>query len=613
MKDDPSRDLKRQAKRIIAGKLKSLLPDGCKKILFIFPHNVPEEDFLIETALARQYPVYPPRGYAVLNADIKRRGYVTDILDLNLALQVEAENKKRDFCYAIWKEWLKEKVMRFGPDLVALSCMFTIYHRNIKRYSEFLKQNFPDLPVVAGGVHTTAAVQLVLRDCPDLDFVGLYEGDSSFGEALDYVNGLADEENLTQLAAMVDGEFVEVTERAPKNERSLNLLPDYQALPVGEYSMHTWIGSYDWLHPAGTRAATALANIGCRAQCTFCSVRSFNGKGVASRSVTAVVEELLMLKERYGITHIMWLDDDLLNGDPVDLFNEMVRRNVRMTWDASNGIIASAMTEEIAAAAFESGCIGISMGIESGNSEILRRVRKPSGIRHFIRCSEILGKYPSIFVRGLLMCGFPGEKVSQLLETKELGQKISLDWSSIQPLNLIPGVEVTKNALESGIINEKELIDGTERPFLGSIGKQIRREVAEKIRALPFENPFEWHPERVPTREEIKDVWFALDFEVNYRRIEKEERILKLGMLKKMFAKMCDRAHRGNALGNLYFAIIERKLGNAEEARRRLALAKQFSEPPGLGKAGSDYWHKRFKAFGLYELLAREEILVRRI
>lgn len=595
---------RKNAKSRIGKRMKTLFPRGCKRVLFVFPHNVPEEDFNFETALARRYPVYPPRGFAVLNADLKRRGYITDILDLNFELQVEAEGKKQDFAYGVWKKWLRERVEKFRPDLVALSCMFTIYHRNIKRYSEFLKQEWPEIPVIAGGVHTTSAVRLVLKDCPGIDLIGLYEGDSSFGDMLEYINGLAVEEKLTQIAVIIDGEFVAVTERAEKTAMSLNLLPDYNDLPVGEYSKHTWIGTFDWLHPQRTRAATALANIGCRAQCTFCSVRSFNGRGVSSRSITSVVDELFMLRDRYGITHFMWLDDDLLNGDPIGLFNEMVQRRVGMTWDASNGVIASAMTEEIAAAAYESGCIGISIGIESGNPEILKSVKKPSGVRHFIKCADILKKYPHIFVRGLLMCGFPGETVRQLLDTKELGQRICLDWSSIQPLNLIPGVEITNHALEAGEISEKELIDGTERPFLGSTGGQVRREAAEKVQALPFENPFAWNPDRIPTRTEIKDVWFALDYEVNYRRLEREDNPLKLAMLKKMFAKICDRSHQGNALGNLYFGIIERKLGNREEAGRRLGLAREYF-------LSSDYWRKRFRALKLDDLLIQEEELVK--
>ena len=49
----------------------------------------------------------------------------------------------------------------------------------------------------------------------------------------------------------------------------------------------------------------------------------------------------------------MWLDDDLLynTGRTIELFNEMVKQNVEITWDASNGVIAASVTDEIMSAA----------------------------------------------------------------------------------------------------------------------------------------------------------------------------------------------------------------------------------------------------------------------
>ena len=58
------------------------------------------------------------------------------------------------------------------------------------------------------------------------------------------------------------------------------------------------------------KISTILSNRGCRAQCTFCSVRNFNGVGVRRRTIDSVIEELKILKFEHGIDHIMWLDDD---------------------------------------------------------------------------------------------------------------------------------------------------------------------------------------------------------------------------------------------------------------------------------------------------------------
>lgn len=598
-----------EARVPIAVKLRELFPHGCRRVLFIEPPNVPKEDFLTQSALDKQYPVYPPEGLAILAADLRTRGYETELLDLNFMLQCEAEERRDAFEYDIWQKWLGERITAFRPDCIVLTCMFTIYHRNMKRIAEFSKEHWPGLPVIAGGVHTSSAVirdketrritrSLVLEDCPHIDIIGLYEGNESFGDMLDVVNARLSENKLTQLMMDIDGELAVLEERAPKTRRGMDLIPDYRELPVGDYSNHGRIGVFNWLWPPGTRAATVLTNIGCRAKCGFCSVSTFNGKGVFSRSIDSVADELQMLKEWYGITWVMLLDDDPTHTEErfIALCNEIVRRRLNMFWDTSNGLIASTMTPEIAAAAYEAGCRGMSIGIESGNPEILKSIPKPSGVRHFYQCAEILQKYPEISTKGLLMCGFPGETIGQIRDTVKLAVECEYDRYTTQPLNLIPGVHMTQKALDDGIIDEKSLIDGTERPHVGSTGGEVKRMREEKAKAQPFVNLLlESDPRYVPTREEIKDMHCVKDYLENFPRLFYVDDPVKLEMYEKLFLWQT-RSYRGHAIWTLFFAVILYKLGRTEEAKEKVVLARRFVEQ-------SEYWQKRFAALGLYEIL----------
>ena len=70
-----------------------------------------------------------------------------------------------------------------------------------------------------------------------------------------------------------------------------------------------------------------------------------------------------------------------------------------MTWDCTNGVIAASCTDEVVAAAAESGCIGLNIGMESGNPEILKKIKKPGKVRNFLRAADILRKYPQINAR----------------------------------------------------------------------------------------------------------------------------------------------------------------------------------------------------------------------
>jgi len=145
---------------------------------------------------------------------------------------------------------------------------------------------------------------------------------------------------------------------------NVNIKPEYGDLDIKLYSNFGEIGAYRFWWKKNTVASTILSNRGCRARCSFCSVRSFNGKGVRGRSLKSVVDELQFLKEYHGVNHVMWLDDDLLfdRERTIGMFNEIVKRNLNITWDASNGIIASALKDEVLDAAATSGCIGMHFG-----------------------------------------------------------------------------------------------------------------------------------------------------------------------------------------------------------------------------------------------------------
>jgi len=607
----------------IANKIRRVLPSGCKRVLLVEPPNVPEEDWDPDVATNNRYPVYDPKGLAVLSSCIQLRGYETDVMDLNFMIQDSFKNNPNGFEYRNWENWLRQKLGEFKPHVVGLTCMFTIYHRSMTRIAQLIKEYNPQIIIIAGGVHSTMASsdvksapgQLVLEDCKEIDFVGLYEGNDSFPDFLDMANNKLEPENLTQIATLVDNNYVAITRRTEPRTETLNALPNYHDLPIERYSSLGRIGTFYWLFKPDTRAATILVNRGCRAHCRFCSVEKFNGKGVVlKRDIEMIGDELEFLRDKYGINHVMILDDDLLNGEErtVALFEDWQKRKLGITWDASNAVIASALTPEIAHAAAESGCIALSFGIESGNPQVLKNIPKPSGVPHYLRAGEIMKKHPQIFTKGLLMVGFPpepernfpGESIRMIWDTINLAKQMDLDWYTIQPLNLIPGVEMTNHALVRGEITKQELIDGSERPVVGSTGKQDRRSKEEKTKALPFiSHLHDENLDRIPLRKELIDIWFVMDYMVNYEKLWNLELPIKIQMLHKLFVNMCDRTHKENALGNLFFALLEYRLGHKKMANDRLRLAREFS-------ATNDYWRKRFPVLGLDGLVEKLQHMI---
>ena len=234
------------------------------------------------------------------------------------------------------------------------------------------------------------------------------------------------------------GERIAFTKQLQPDENDLDMIPAYHIMEIDTHSRMGTMGSWYGFKYETDKIATALSNRGCRAACTFCNVRTFNGKGVRHRSVKSVLDELELLKNKYGIGHIIWLDDDLLiiEKRAISLFNGMVERGLNMTWDATNGVIAASLNDEVVEAAVKSGCIGLNLGIESGNAGILKSIKKPGTPRIFRRAAEVLSRYPSINTRALLIIGFPNETMGNIFDTIKLCEEMNLDCIILQYFSL---------------------------------------------------------------------------------------------------------------------------------------------------------------------------------
>lgn len=572
------------------------------KILLISPPQFQTSNFDLEMFDNRRYFNYPPYGIGLLKAAIQsvQQDVEIKIIDLNHDLlsflnnflkknkQLLTSNKNSDFnkkfktylssnyeyssfelnhqnetdltIEDIMEPILVKYLKEFKPDLIGISCMFTMLHKRMIKIANISKKCLPDTKIFVGGVHPTSSSELILDEEPSIDFVNLFEGDISLPKFIEYVNSVnKDKSQLKQIGMKIDGKYLEIQNRSHPAGHTINLRPDYGDLKINEFSSLGEIGAYRFWWRENTIASTILSNRGCRARCSFCSVRSFNGKGVRGRTYLSVVDELQYLKEVHGVNHVMWLDDDLLfdRERTINMFNEMVKRNLDITWDASNGIIASALKDEVLEAAAESGCIGMHFGIESGNDEILKSVHKPSGKKHYLELENKLKKYPQIFTKGFLMVGFPNETLSQMQETIDMAVKINLDWYTIQVVHPLPKTEMHQQMVEMGLITDDKVED--EKLNYGNrSGKRKKIEQGSEISL--FNDPFKGDLNLVPKKELMEDIWFTADFKINYERIVNIYDNKKLKKLKCFLEYISKKISTKNPLVVFYIDLINKRL-----------------------------------------------------
>lgn len=592
---------------IVAGRIRALLPAGCRRVLLIQPPPVEEEKLNLGTARRMRYYAFPPYALGILCAKLEARGYAVDILDLNFEILELLRGLAPDAdvvaeARAFWTRRLREAMAQSQAQLVGISCVFTMSHEMTLRIARAVKADSPAMPVVVGGVHVTNAPAIVLAEAGGaVDFLSLYEADASFADALDFANGKAGAECLSQLATQVEGRMVALSGRRPPSPVEIEVVPRFRDLPLGRYSEVGELGTFRHWREPGTRCGAIMSNRGCRAHCTFCSVRSFHGPGVRGRSVDSVIAEIADLKDRYGITHIVWLDDDLFYDEKraIALFNEMVRRGLGVTWDASNGIIASAAAAhpELIDAAAASGCIGMYFGIESGNPQILRKVRKPSSVKHYLKVGELMRRQPQIFTRGFMIMGFPGETIGQMKDTIAVAREMDLDWYNMQLLTPLPSTPIYREMVEAGLIEDGSLNKDGETFTLFMVRESERQKIREERQQGPLLscNPEDFPDAYVPDIEELHSLWLGMDYDVNYGRILRMTTPEKLVKARRFLTDVCSRMSLDNPLASLFLGIVCERLGDSAEAERRKAAARQFVATP--------YWRQRFDALRLTGLL----------
>jgi len=286
----------------------------------------------------------------------------------------------------------------------------------------------------------------------------------------------------------------------------------------------------------------------------------------------------------------MWLDDDILFNHQrvLTLFNEMVRQNVGITWDATNGVIAASCTEEIIAAASESGCLGLNIGMESGNPEILKNIKKPGKVRNFLRASEVFRKFPQINARVFLIIGFPNESYRMLLDTFNVAKEMALDWYNITILQPLPNTPIFDTMVQLGLIDS--VVAEEIRYNSGPYGKKRQSMQNKKFTAIadPFENV---DLDDVPPQEELDSIWVYMNFHLNFKPLLTLEDPIKQKIQLKYLRYVTDLVAPDDPFP-LYFRIqLQKKVHKHVDTQLFNRLETRIST--------SEYWTTAFERFDL--------------
>jgi hopanoid biosynthesis associated radical SAM protein HpnJ len=302
-----------------------------------------------------------------------------------------------------------------------------------------IKAQNPDTKVGFIGAHVAVLPEKTLKDNPIIDFVCRHEFDYTCKELAEgrpwtEIKGLSWRDENGELQRTEDRELIANWDAMP------SVMPVYaRDLDIKKY----FIGYL--LHPY----VSFYTGRGCPAKCTFCLwPQTIGGHKYRTKSPDAVGREMEEAKALFGDTVREYMfDDDTFTIDrkrAIEISKHMKR--LKLTWSCNARAHVDYDTlKELR----DNGLRLLLVGFESGNQEILNRIKKgitlPMAKEFMANCKKL-----GIKVHGTFIIGLPVETPQTVQETIDFAKELDPHTIQVSIAAPYPGTELYDQALANG-------------------------------------------------------------------------------------------------------------------------------------------------------------------
>lgn len=361
--------------------------------------------------------VSEPLGIAYIAANLEKNGYVVKIIDGPAS--------------ALSIEEIVDKLKSEAPDLVGITVLTPMFGV-VKKLAQKIKEQLPQVKIVAGGVHATALPKEILNEIKELDYDCVGEGEYTIIELADYLSG---DKKISEIDGLVYRQGTDIIVNRPRSfEMELDKIPPpaRHLLPMDKYS----------LTASRTKGVgycpTLIIARGCPFNCYYCS-HPF-GRSFRHHSVDRIISEVKDLIDHYGINQ-MNLEADTLTADKkflMDLCQGLIDAGIsrKVKWTCESRV--DTIDQEMLGKMKEAGCWQISYGVESGVPRLLEIINKGETLEQFEKIFK-LTQQVGITIRGFFMLGLPTETIEESWQTINFAKKLNPLWAQFTITIPYPG------------------------------------------------------------------------------------------------------------------------------------------------------------------------------
>jgi radical SAM superfamily enzyme YgiQ (UPF0313 family) len=266
------------------------------------------------------------------------------------------------------------------PDVIMVGSMMTYWYPGVFHAIRLVKDHFPGVPVMLGGLYATLCHEHAAR----------YSG-------ADVCIRGAGEAAVLKMVSELTG-------------RAISVLPDHDDPDSLPYPAFDLLREQDVLCIVTAR--------GCPYKCTYCA-SSLLSNGFRARDPSKVLDEISYWVDRYKCKNIAFYDDALLyraDDRIIPLLRGILKRGISCNFHAPNGLHARAITQEVAEVMYRAGFKTIRIGLETADDGLQMQTGGKVTNREFEQAVRHLREagYPGNDIGVYLLAGLPGQKIDEV-------------------------------------------------------------------------------------------------------------------------------------------------------------------------------------------------------
>lgn len=398
----------------------------------------------------------PPLGILSLAAVLEEKGF-DEILLIDAVVEdfmhVDKLNDSSFIKFGALNDVIIDKINKFNPDIVGISCIFSAQAEGALSLSKDLKKYDSGLPILLGGGHVSFLFKEIMKENDCVDFILAGEADYTFAEFIDkYISG-GDYNNIPGLVYR-NGSKVIKNQNA-KFINDLNKLP-FPAFHLIDMEKYFDIGMPHNPFVKSGRVGSIITSRGCPQRCYFCSAANYFGHTFRPLSSERVIEMIGFLVKKYSVKEIQILDDTFTTDYKrvIDICKGIKDFKLRIT--LPNGIRADIPKNhtkrfEMFKIMREAGVEQFGISVEHGDQVFLNEIiNKKLDLREVIKTCD-LAHDAGILVHANFMMGFPFENESNRQKTIDFARDLDADSFSVSLAAPLPGTRLWD------IVNENNL------------------------------------------------------------------------------------------------------------------------------------------------------------